>query len=717
MKLYTRIIAVLLCISYLFSLCSCNIDGLGGSSNEVVAPSGSDFWGKPESESSTDNLWNADLTPNINVTVIGGDQKDDDIQSEINEGIVDSIYSLICSSVTKDLEEEGFLCAMGVASTIENDNYSALGIYYHNTEFAMFEENSNLEAVGFVEIISEDENNYNPSLEESVIMVTDVSSMIPRTTNDLDTRKVCVYNFENIGSYHFVYQNKYVTYYQETPMQIVYSVEDNVRDNYDLQLGSLYDYDNQQYLYDESIFEEYNNHSAIELFGEEDYVKLEAELKLLSDKQMANGYIVSEFNIVYISPESIQAYLSSKEEATFFGYNVEELTKAFGLGTALTFNGSGFEQAQIISDDDEYNWKSFLIKCGVGCGIVLVGAVLTPLTGGASFGCALLTISKVSLSFALTSSLSVLAIETTVGIIQGQSIDDALEYASHKGLDSFADSFMIGAVIASVGVVTGLIKPKACFVSGTPIALGNGMYTLIDNISVNDYVLSYNEETKQVSLQRVTEVFEKKVNQTLILTIGDSKIETTLNHPFYSMTYEGWVEAISLNVGDYVLSSDGTIRIVKNIEYIEHTCAVDVYNFTVESNHNYFVGEDEILVHNECTSLGAQRQQAVRDAWKNEQQAVSNGTSKYKWTYAQKIELELRGKISGYEGHHMIPVNKLVNTAKNHLISDPRNIVFLSTDAHKWVHAVGDSFVGTAPRVVKLVPWAAKRMVQLMVFP
>ncbi len=30
-------------------------------------------------------------------------------------------------------------------------------------------------------------------------------------------------------------------------------VEDNVRANYDLSLGSLYDYDNSKYLYDETI--------------------------------------------------------------------------------------------------------------------------------------------------------------------------------------------------------------------------------------------------------------------------------------------------------------------------------------------------------------------------------------------------------------------------------------------------------------------------------
>ena len=77
-------------------------------------------------------------------------------------------------------------------------------------------------------------------------------------------------------------------------------INDNEKINYDLSLGSLYDYDANKYLYDESIFGEYQTHSGVELFGKEDYEKLEDNLKQLSDQQLANGYIVNEFNIVYI---------------------------------------------------------------------------------------------------------------------------------------------------------------------------------------------------------------------------------------------------------------------------------------------------------------------------------------------------------------------------------------------------------------------------------
>lgn len=345
---------------------------------------------------------------------------------------------------------------------------------------------------------------------------------------------------------------------------------------------------------------------------------------------------------------------------------------------------------------------------GIGCGIILVGAILAPVTGGASFGCALLTISKVAVTYALTSAIGTLAIETVSGLIQGKTIEDSLKDASHKGLDSFANGFMIGAAIGSVGLLTGAIKPSACFVARTSIAMAHNTFKVIEEICVGDYVLSYNEKDGTVSRQRVIDTFSKEVYQTIGITINGEYIETTYNHPFYSPIYNCWVEAGSLSVGDYILDSNGNYQVVQNACTNNYTNPVTVYNFTVENNHTYFVGESAVLVHNECTTLQSKRNKAVSEAWKQEKQAVMDGTSKYNWTSAQKKELLTTGKIKGQAGHHIKPVNELIGTAKEYLISDPKNIVFLGDDVHKWVHIVGDSFAATAPRVVQVMPWVAK---------
>lgn len=708
MKIYYRIISFILCCVMVFSLCACSVENASGGQASINPPSNTDFWGKPnDSSSDSGNAWDADLTPDINITIIGGGQKEDSMTEESQSGSA-TIYSMVTSAVTCDLNEAGFTTAPCVAMGLEGD-FEAVGIGYYADAFQIFDD-SDYNSVGFVSIISANET-YTPiSYESEYIVVEPVDGTFERPYN------VLAYTYDSIDFYHFVYENTYIIYYQVDSTTVRYETYENKRENYDLTLGSLYDFDNNQYIYDESIFGEYKNHSAIELFGEEDYAKLESDLQVLSAQQLANGYEVLEFNIVYISPESIQAYLSSEEEDTFFGYNVDELTVAFGLGTALTYNGTTFERSTIIPEEEGYNWKSFLIKMGIGCGIILVGAILAPVTGGASFGCALLTISKVAVTYALTSAIGTLAIETVSGLIQGKSIEDALKSATHKGLDSFANGFMIGAAVGSVGLLTGAIKPSACFVAGTSIATAHNVFKAIETICVGDYVLSYNEKDGTVSRQKVIATFSKEVFQTIGLTINGEYIETTYNHPFYSPIYNCWVEAGSLACGDYIVDSDGNWQAVQNIQANNYAQPVTVYNFTVENNHTYYVGETQVLVHNACDKIATERRQGVQHAWQQEKTALKNNQSLYNWTSAEKKQI-LSAKwgsgLKGYDGCHIVDVS--VNPS---LASNPNNIIFLkrysstaSEISHfSTVHLGNWQNASTWTTVVKVMPQFAGKV-------
>ena len=89
MKRFYKIISVLLCCIILFSFCACTDEQQpGGYKNLPQAPN-VDFWDKPNnsSSSSTNNSWEVDLTPNVNVTIIGGGQKEDNIGSEIEDEV------------------------------------------------------------------------------------------------------------------------------------------------------------------------------------------------------------------------------------------------------------------------------------------------------------------------------------------------------------------------------------------------------------------------------------------------------------------------------------------------------------------------------------------------------------------------------------------------------------------------------------------------------
>ena len=282
-----------------------------------------------------------------------------------------------------------------------------------------------------------------------------------------------------------------------------------------------------------------------------------------------------------------------------------------------------------------YNWKEFLIKVGVGCGIILVGAILTPVTGGTSFGCALLTISKVTVGMALSSGLGTLAIETAVGLIEGKTVEQSIKDASHKGLDAFANGFMIGAVIGSVGVVSGLIKPTACFVEGTPISVvgndGQVAFLPIENVAVGTKVYSYNENSKTVSSNKVTDVFSKQVYETVELVVGGEIIKTTYEHPFYSPMYSGWMQAGELKVGDTVLTIDNQVKFIEEITLITHQNPITVYNFTVENDHTYFVGEGSVLVHNTCDIFKNARNSAGKTAKADALDDIVAGRNYKKW--------------------------------------------------------------------------------------
>ncbi len=574
------------------------------------------------------------------------DNKINDIQ-ENYEGIEGYVSSL----VENELQCRGYTTEPCMAFS-EDGQYEAVGIGYYFDDYNLFD-SEEYTSVGFLSVVGDDEE-YHPIPDNAEMIVVEPIE----GSQDENKYNILAYACDSLESNHFVYDDKYVLYYQLDSTTIKYDVFENTRDNYKLELGSLYDYDNDTYIYNAELFGEYETHSGTELFSETDYEKLEAELKKLSEEQEKNGYSVDEINIVYISPENIEAYLASNEEETFFGYSVKELENSLGPGTALVYTENGFETAEYYEQNPgDYDWKTFLGKIGVGCGIILVGAVLTPLTGGASFGCALITITTVAAGTAISQGLGTLAIETVVNVIKGEDFKTAIMHASCKGLDAFANGFMIGAVIGSVGMVSGTIKPIACFAAGTMIAVPDDMkYKKIEDIKIGDSVLSYNLENGNVETDIVSKVYCHSSKELIEVIINGERIKVTKEHPFYRPDINGWMTASDLQVGDNVLLANGFCA---NVEAISEIIPTDtlVYNFTVKNNHNYFVGVNAILVHNECKTVEAARKEGVKKAWEKEVEAVKNNKSKYNWTKKEKMELLKKGKVKGYQGAHIVDVN------------------------------------------------------------
>jgi len=81
--------------------------------------------------------------------------------------------------------------------------------------------------------------------------------------------------------------------------------------------------------------------------------------------------------------------------------------------------------------------------------------------------------------------------------------------------------------------------------------------------------------------------------------------------------------------------------------------------------------------------INAARRAAVQKAWAQEKALVKkSGFGTRDWSKAQKAELIKRGKVTGFEGHHINTVNG--NSIK--MAGNPNNIRFLTKAEHKALH-------------------------------
>jgi hypothetical protein len=84
-------------------------------------------------------------------------------------------------------------------------------------------------------------------------------------------------------------------------------------------------------------------------------------------------------------------------------------------------------------------------------------------------------------------------------------------------------------------------------------------------------------------------------------------IATTDEHPFWVVNKDAMVEAKDLQIGDTFLGTNGELSTLVEKERVYYPECINVYNFTVADNHNYFVvasleayqnGASVVLVHN-----------------------------------------------------------------------------------------------------------------------
>ena len=178
---------------------------------------------------------------------------------------------------------------------------------------------------------------------------------------------------------------------------------------------------------------------------------------------------------------------------------------------------------------------------------------------------------------------------------------------------------------ASAGVTEGEAMFGICFVAGTSIQTPAGIRN-IEDIQIGDAVYSAQPGTNQLTQKPVVRVFHNSDQPIIRVTIADGVgrsqvFGATPEHPFWVIG-KGWIPAHQLRNGDALqgLDQEGwhVIAVVDSGE------RADTFNFEVQELHNYFVGQQGVLVHNQSKLKGGENPAAQRgrEAHKNYENAL-----------------------------------------------------------------------------------------------
>ena len=179
---------------------------------------------------------------------------------------------------------------------------------------------------------------------------------------------------------------------------------------------------------------------------------------------------------------------------------------------------------------------------------------------------------------------------------EGQMMSRAIE-DKMRNADTYDWGNVTGEVVMAIvtAKVIKSIKVGGCFVKGTLVWTEEGMKN-IEDVSKNDKVYTYNIENKKVVVKTVTDTYIRDVQHLVKLEYGNEVVYTTSGHPFYINNV--WVAASKLKSCDLLFSHNKALLTLEKISILD--TLVKVYNFTVKDEHNYYVGNNKILVHNTC---------------------------------------------------------------------------------------------------------------------
>jgi hypothetical protein len=135
------------------------------------------------------------------------------------------------------------------------------------------------------------------------------------------------------------------------------------------------------------------------------------------------------------------------------------------------------------------------------------------------------------------------------------------------------------------------VQNVSCFVAGTPVWTSTGSMP-IEQIAVGESVLAQDPETGELAYKPVLATTVRPRSTTIEIVAARTRIRATRGHPFW-VDGIGWQMAKELKAGQLLHTPHGAVK----IDSAEANGFDVCYNLVVADFNSYFVGTDQVLVH------------------------------------------------------------------------------------------------------------------------
>ena len=310
----------------------------------------------------------------------------------------------------------------------------------------------------------------------------------------------------------------------------------------------------------------------------------------------------------------------------FINADMPEL--AGGDNTFLGLNLFAYCTNNPVMNMDEDGCLSNGWKIAITAGLLVAATAVIVATGGVASGpvmCAAISAAQGAVTGAVSGAASGAAIGAVTGAIKHRATTGSWKGAGKAAASGAKQGAIDGAFTGAItGAVSGALHPTHCFVAGTAIAAAAG-YVAIETLKPGDLVWAWDEETGDVALKPVKQLFINESDELIHLTVNGEEITTTPTHPFY-VAHKGWYAAVDLRAGDILVLVNGEYVTLEKTQHEILEAPITVYNFEVEDYHTYYVGTDGVLVHNSCNHNSAWNRER-RSYWREQSKTVAKGTN------------------------------------------------------------------------------------------